>query len=84
MNAYWNCLSVIGTPLPRAFNGLPRTPSVERTVESGRSRIPRTVAEATPTPAAPSPRSTSSCTNDPPKEWPMRIGGLSSARITLS
>ncbi|MEC3981252.1 hypothetical protein [Amycolatopsis sp. H20-H5] len=56
----------------------------ERRADSGRRSTPFTGPESTPTPAAPSPRSSSSWTKVPPNEWPMMIGGLSSARMTRS
>ena len=46
--------------------------------------MPLTVAAEIPTPAAPSPRSTRTCVNAPPKEWPMMIGGRSSSRMIRS
>jgi hypothetical protein len=36
------------------------------------------------TPAAPKPWSSRICTNTPPAEWPIRIGGVSSAPTTSS
>jgi hypothetical protein len=65
-------------------NGFRSTGEVARIVDSGRSSTPLTVAEAMPTPAAPRPRSSSTCVNAPPKEWPMMTGGLSSSRMIRS
>ncbi|WP_414940561.1 hypothetical protein [Amycolatopsis sp. cmx-11-51] len=46
--------------------------------------MPNTGPEAIATPAAPTPRSSGNWMNTPPNEWPMMIGGLSSARMIRS
>jgi hypothetical protein len=47
-------------------------------------RVRRVVAELIATPAAPKPWSRRICTNTPPAEWPIRIGGDSSSPTTVS
>ncbi len=52
--------------------------------DSGTRLTPSVGAELIATPAAPYPWSSRICVNTPPAEWPMRIGGFSSAPTTDS
>ena len=82
-NAYLKCFSLNGTAL-LMLSGLASTCSDERSVETGRSGMPRTVAPSIETVAAPRPRSLRICEKAPPNEWPMMIGGPSSPRMIFS
>jgi hypothetical protein len=66
------------------FAGLRRIGHAERIVENGSLSTPLVVAASMPTPAAPSPRSRSTCVKAPPKEWPMITGGRSRPRMMPS
>ena len=66
------------------FAGFFRTGNVDLICESGTTRTPSVGAEFSATPAAPKPWSSRIWVNAPPAEWPMMIGGVSSAPTTDS
>lgn len=55
-----------------------------QSVDNGRVVMPAVCPGATPTYAAPTPRSASICVMTPPKEWPMTIGFTGSERMMRS
>jgi hypothetical protein len=55
-----------------------------RSVESGSLSTPFGAAVPSAVPAEPRPRSSSSCANSPPNEWPTMIGDQSSPRMIRS
>ena len=78
VNAYCHCSKVSPTARWR-LAGFFSTGKPARRVDTGSARTPLIGAESMATPAAPSPRSSRICVNAPPNEWPMMIGGSSSA-----
>ena len=64
--------------------GFLSTGNVDLICESGTTLTPSVGAELSATPAAPKPWSSRICVNAPPAEWPMMIGGVSSAPMTAS
>jgi hypothetical protein len=64
--------------------GFLSTGNVAFTCESGTTLTPSVGAELIATPAAPKPWSSRIWVKTPPAEWPIRIGGCSSAPTTFS
>lgn len=67
--------------VPCESNGFLRTGNVALTTLNGNAKMPAGCAGEMPMPALPRPRESRICVNNPPKLWPMMMGGEGRAEM---